>query len=192
MSDVPKDKKIIGYEEFRYICFFDENGTKRTNHFGGFRLEREGLFLVRPEDTSTLFAGELAVLAGDYDQAALAFPCTTKELRGFVAEVGLTGCIDEDNLVEVIAAKVKSAAPFNQGATLKKNALIAKYKRTWPTIELDFQEAPDNGLLEEAAAIEYGHWVVEKCLKWATGRNKLIREPTQATPFTGLGARAKR
>lgn len=195
MRDLSTDKKIIGYEEFRFICFFDEKGAKRTNYFGGFRLEREGLFRMRLEDTSNLFAGELEVLAGDCDKALLAFPCTVEELNAFVAEVGLLGCFDESLLEEVVAAKAKSTAPFSQGETLKKNALIQKYKHIWPTIELDFKEAPDNGLLEDAAAIQYGYWVEEKCLAWARKRHKLDGEnrPTQANPanlWTGLGQRA--
>lgn len=197
MSDLPTDKKIIGYEEFRYICFFDEKGSKRINDFGGFRLERNGLFRMPLDQSAILLDGELDALAGDCGEPALAFPCTPDELRTFVAENGFLGCIDEGNLSEVIAAKAKSPQPFDQGVTLKKNEMVAKYQRIWRTIELDFKEAPDNKLLEEAAAIEYGYWVEHRCLSWARSRRKLDGEnrPTAAAPanpFTGLGSLAIR
>lgn len=197
MRDETTSQRFIGYDEFKYICFFDEKGSKRTNDFGGLRLERNGLFRMPLDPSAILLDGELDVLAGDCDQPALAFPCTLAELRAFVAENGFLGCIDEDNLREVIAVKAKSPQPFDQGATLKKNEMVTKYKRIWSTIERDLREAPDNGLLEEAAAIEYGYWVVEQCLTWARSRRKLDGEnrPTvaaPANPWTGLGSMASR
>lgn len=197
MSDETTSQRFIGYEEFRYICFFDEQGSKRTNDFGGLRLERNGLFRMPLDQSVILLGGELDALAGDCDQPALDFPCTLDELRTFVAENGFLGCIDEDNLREVIAAKANSSQSFYQGPTLKKNAMVAKYQRIWRTIELDFKEAPDNKLLEEAAAIEYGYWIEEKCLTWARSRRKLDGEnrPTAAAPanpWTGLGSMANR
>jgi hypothetical protein len=193
-------QRFIGYEEFRYICFFDEKGSKRTNIFSGglFRLEQSGLFRV-PLDPSAILVGcELDdIPASDSKAPALSFPCSLDELRTFVDGNGLAGAIDEYNLAEVVAAKTSTTGPFNQGTILKKEAMVAKYKRIWQTIELDFREAPDNQLLEEAAAIEYGYWVEEYCLTWARSRRKLDGEnrPTPAepaNPFTGLGSRPKR
>jgi hypothetical protein len=193
------DQKFIGYEEFRYICCFNEKGSKQINYFGGglFRLERTGLFRV-PLDPAVILVGrELDDLVrSDPNQPALAFPCALSELRAFLDDEGLVGAIDEYNLAEVMAAKVKSRQPFDQGVTLKKKELVAKYKRIWSTIERDLREAPDNGLLEEAAAIEYGQWVEEHCLTWARARRKLDENgPSIDAPanfFTGLGSRKKR
>lgn len=193
-------QKFIGYEEFRYICFFDEKGSKQTYDFGGglFRLERTGLFHMPLDPDVILMGCELNDMpGGDFDQPALSFPCTVTELRTFLDENGYCGAIDEYNLAEVVAAKARSPKPFDQGVALKKNELISKYKRIWSTIERDLREAPDNGLLEEAAAIEYGFWIVEKCLAWARIRRKLDGEnrPTVASPanpWTGLGSMVNR
>jgi hypothetical protein len=199
MNNDTTGQKFIGYEEFRYICFFNEKGSKRTNHFGGglFRLERAGLFRI-PLDPAVILVGcELDdIPTSNCDHPALTFPCTVADLREFLNENGLVGAIDEYNLTEVIAAKAKSPDTFCQGATLKKEAMFAKYKRIWPTIELDFKEAPDNMLLEEAAAIEYAYWVEEHCLTWARSRRKIQGEnrPTSASPanpWTGLGSMTK-
>lgn len=196
MSDETPSQKFIGYDEFRYICFFNEKSSKGTNDFGGYELRRDGLFLLPLVHIETLLEGELAVLTGDSVQPALVFPCTLPELRSFVAGNGFLGCIDEDNLREVLAAKAKSPRPFDQGESLKKNELIKRYENIWSTIKRDLNEAPDNGLLEAGQAIEYGYWVVDRCLAWARTRGKLCENrPTPAapaTPFTGLGSLSNR
>lgn len=104
VNDSLSDKAIIRYADFLKICISEHDDLA---NFGGFRLERDGLYVTPPDGAQLLSVEDLAVLSwhptGNYDQPALALPCTLGQLRAFVVEAGLRGCIDEDELNEIVA-----------------------------------------------------------------------------------------
>lgn len=106
MNGFQSDKAIIKYADFLRICICDDD---EFDNFGGFRPKPDGLYVILPEGAPLPSVEDLAALSwhptGNYDQPALALPCTAGQLRAFVAEAGLLGCIDEDELDEVVAAQ---------------------------------------------------------------------------------------
>jgi hypothetical protein len=62
---------------------------------------------------------------------------------------------------------------------LKKQALIRKHKRDWPSIENDLINASRNGLANLAKAGDQG-WVERNALAWAESKGKLQRSGSAA------------
>ncbi|MDP1526988.1 MAG: hypothetical protein Q8M20_14335 [Rhodocyclaceae bacterium] len=97
------DKVLIGYAEFIALCHVDKPAD-----FGGFRVEANGLYVHLPPAETTLTPEERAALTWhpthQYDKPALPLPCTLGQLRAFVAQAGLLGCIDEE-AVDVVLPK---------------------------------------------------------------------------------------
>jgi hypothetical protein len=91
------DGARIGYSEFVAICNVDD-----PRDFSGFRLELDGLYVAPPRADDLITPKERATLSwhptGDHSKPALPLPCTLMQLRTFVAEAGLLGCIDEDEV----------------------------------------------------------------------------------------------
>lgn len=87
----------IGFSEFVAICHVDD-----PKDFSGFRLALDGLYVDPPHADDMLTSKERAALSwhptGDHSKPALALPCTLMQLRTFVADAGLLGCIDEDEV----------------------------------------------------------------------------------------------
>lgn len=106
MNGLQSNKAIIKYADFLKICICEDDDPA---NFGGFRVERDGLYVIRRVDAPFPSVEDLATVSwhptGHYDQPALALPCTVGQLRAFVAEAGLLGCIDEDELDEVVSAQ---------------------------------------------------------------------------------------
>jgi hypothetical protein len=97
------DRAMIGYADFVAICHVDD-----PKNFGGFRLEANGLYVDLPDTDATLTPEERAAVSwhptGQYDKPALPLPCTLGQLRAFVEQAGLLGCIDEEAVKSVFDA----------------------------------------------------------------------------------------
>ena len=63
--------------------------------------------------------------------------------------------------------------------SVKKSVLIDKYKKEWPTIERDLQDACDNGL--SACKAGARDWIEDCAKAWAQSRGKLSPVSTSAT-----------
>jgi hypothetical protein len=102
-------KVTIRYTDFIRIC-----NVHNPANFDGFRVETNGLYTIVLGQDVTLTPNERAALSwhptGAYDQPALPLPCTMAQLRKFVNEAGLGGCIDEDAIAELAAMEVASGA----------------------------------------------------------------------------------
>jgi hypothetical protein len=89
------DRAMIGYADFVAICRVDD-----PKNFGGFRVEANGLYVDLPPTDATLTPEERAAVGwhptGQYDKPALPLPCTLGQLRAFVPDAGLLGCLDEE------------------------------------------------------------------------------------------------
>lgn len=77
----------------------------------------------------------------------------------------------------------------DRGALIKREVLVSKHVRAWPTIERDLKDASENGLSAEAKSDERGMWWEAAALAWATARGKLRETGPRAPagPFSGLG-----
>jgi hypothetical protein len=109
MKNSNVDKVTIKFADFLSIC-----NVRNPANFDGFRVETNGLYTIVPRHDATLMPKERAALSwhptGVYDQPALSLPCTVAQLRTFVDEAGLGGCIDEDAIDELVAMEVSSGA----------------------------------------------------------------------------------
>jgi len=98
------DLATIGYADFVAICHVDE-----PKNFGGFRLGANGLYVDLPDDGATLTPEERAAVTwhptGQYDKPALPLPCTLGQLRAFLPHAGMTGCIDEEAVDELLGER---------------------------------------------------------------------------------------
>jgi hypothetical protein len=105
MNTPPTSKSAIRYADFIRIC-------GQTLH--GFRVETDGVYTIVPGWDVPLTDAERATLSwhptGHYDRPALPLPCTVAQMKTFVTEVGLSGCIDEDAIAELEALGVASGA----------------------------------------------------------------------------------
>lgn len=99
------DGQSISYADFLSICCVED-----TQEFGGYRIGVDGLY-ANPQryDPCLTIADRNAALTwhptGHYDQPALALPCTLKQLREFSEQAGLNGCIDEEELADLLASR---------------------------------------------------------------------------------------
>jgi len=89
------DRAMIGNADFVAICHVDDPAN-----FGGFRVEANGLYVDLPRADVTLIPEERAAVTwhptGQYDKPALPLPCTLGQLRAFLPDAGLLGCLDEE------------------------------------------------------------------------------------------------
>lgn len=95
------DRAMIGYADFVTICHVDDPAN-----FGGFRVEANGLHVDLPDADATLIPEERAAVTwhptGQYDKPALPLPCTLGQLRAFLPDAGMAGCIDEEAVDAVL------------------------------------------------------------------------------------------
>lgn len=98
----------VRYEDLLVICNVEDR-----EDFGGFVVKPDGLH-VKAYDTNalrTLAVEEVAAISthptGEYDKPALPLPCTLGDLRTFVVEAGLVGCIDDEIVAEVLADSIR-------------------------------------------------------------------------------------
>jgi hypothetical protein len=103
------DKVTVRYADFIRIC-----NVLNPANFYGFRVEINGLYTILPGQDVILMSKERAALSwhptGVYSQPALPLPCTVAQLRTFVSEAGLKGCIYEDAIAELPALEVPVSA----------------------------------------------------------------------------------
>jgi hypothetical protein len=74
----------------------------------------------------------------------------------------------------------------NRGGVMKREALIAKHIKQWPTIDRDLRDASSNGLSKAAKAPNYAQWFEVAALDWARQRGKLSEAGAQATPVNSV------
>lgn len=104
------DRAMIGYADFVAICHVDDPAN-----FGGFRVESNGLYVDLPPTDAILTPEERAAVTwhptGQYDKPALPLPCTLGQLRAFLPDAGLLGCLDEE-AVGAVLPNDKEAATY--------------------------------------------------------------------------------
>lgn len=98
------DRAMIGYADFVAICQVDDPAN-----FGGFSVEANGLYVDLPPADAILTPEERAAVTwhptGRYDKPALPLPCTLGQLRAFLPDAGLLGCLDEEAVDAVLGDK---------------------------------------------------------------------------------------
>ena len=96
----PIEIVTVRYADFIRVCHVQDPAD-----FAGFRVETDGLYTILPDRDVPLTHEERATLSwhptGHFDQPALPFPCTVAQLKTFVDDAGLAGCIDETTLAEL-------------------------------------------------------------------------------------------
>lgn len=182
----------IDYADFLKICVCDDDDL---GNFGGFKVTRSGLFVNDFGNEQLLGVADRAAVSwhptGNHTDPALAFPCTVAELKSFVADAGLSGCINEAVLAEIApaqsptipatapdAVKTTSAAhaPTTTSNvprfTMSKSGLIKAHKHEWSNIENDIVAAANNGL--DAAKGPKGRgWFEDIAMEWARAKGRL-------------------
>lgn len=118
---------MIDYSAFVEICHVSEPAN-----FGGFHVKTDGLYTIVPDDDAPLSPTERAVLSwhptGNHFTPALPLPCTLDELRSFVAEAGLQGCIDEEVINAMKAqAEIQTNAPIAESQYVPLVPLLKDY-----------------------------------------------------------------
>jgi len=103
MTHPPIENATVRYADFISICRVQDPAG-----FAGFRVETDGLYPILPGWDVPLTDKERASLSwhptGHYDQPALPLPCTVSQLKSFVMDAGLAGCIDEIAIAELTGA----------------------------------------------------------------------------------------
>lgn len=128
------DYARVGYSDFMKICHVDEEND--TTYFGGFRVEGDGLYVNMPHagDRRTLTPEERSESSwhptGEYDKPALSLPCTLGQLRAFVDEAGLLGCIDEVEVDALQVAVPDTPAGATADCLIELNNVPGKMPRT--------------------------------------------------------------
>ena len=130
-----EDKLIIYLGNFKKVC-----SAENFSDFGGFSLKRDGLYVLSKflDSAESDIEGRIGVglsdeqiepllwhPTGDYNQPALKFPCSLTQLRAFVEDAGLAGCIDEDSVAELLAKLPEvnpSSADLNQDSGAQAGA----------------------------------------------------------------------
>ena len=113
----PIENATVRYADFISICRVQDPAD-----FAGFRVETDGLYSILPGWDVPLTDKERASLSwhptGHYDKPALPLPCTVAQLRIFVDDAGLAGCIDEIAIAELtgaVSAPTLQPAPLTTG-----------------------------------------------------------------------------
>lgn len=112
-----------------------------------------------------------------------ACPVLLADVAGFLTLAGF-------ELPEEVRPMPPAEPEVNRGARIKREALVLKHERAWPSIERDLKDASENGLSAAAKADSYGMWWETAALSWATAKGKLRESGprTPASPFSGLGS----
>jgi hypothetical protein len=146
------DQAMIGYADFVAICQVDD-----PKNFGGFRVEANGLYVDLPPADVTLTPEERATVTwhptGQYDKPALPLPSTLRQLRAFLPDAGMAGCIDEEAVDAVLGEhdhmigwydNTMNAAMWFKRASVKPDEAAMLLCRIDP-LERDWQgNAPDS------------------------------------------------
>ena len=119
MSNCVSDSAVIGYPEFVELCQVEGDDNGNASDFGGFRVTRAGLYVMALADGCFLTREERDAITGGREEGALAlaFPCSLAQLREFVVDEGLCGCIDEDLFAGSVVPLVVEVAPVASGIT---------------------------------------------------------------------------
>lgn len=105
----------VGYSDLLTLCSVDDE-----DDFGGYVVKKTGVYVKKhnKHGWSLLTPSEKAVLAwhptGEYEKPALALPCTLEELRAFVSDAGLAGCIDEEALQKIVESRTQTGGEIAQ------------------------------------------------------------------------------
>lgn len=93
-------------------------------------------------------------------------------------------------LPEEVRPRPPAEPEVDRGALIKREALVSKHERAWPTIDRDLKDASENGLSAAAKADAHGMWWESAALTWAKQKGKLrdSRQVGPASPFAGLGS----
>lgn len=100
----------LGYKDLLELCCIEDDSD-----FGGYAVKKTGVYVkkYKKHAWNLLMPSERDVLAWhpkmEYDKPALELPCTLEELRAFVSDAGLAGCIDEDAVDELLAKRPDTA-----------------------------------------------------------------------------------
>jgi len=109
-SRLVSDAPTVRYDQLLTICKVQDE-----DDFGGYVVKKTGLYVRdykkhNKHAWSLLTPSEKAVLAwhptGEYDKPALPLPCTLGQLRSFVVEAGLAGCLDEAEVDQLLTRVV--------------------------------------------------------------------------------------
>lgn len=115
----------IGFSEFVKICNVEDR-----RHYGGFRVETDGLYVIVPDADTPLSSDELSVLSwhptGNHNEPALRLPCTPEQLHAFVADAGLLGCIDELKLDAILLEQAPTAEQPETKAAVAKQVEVPR------------------------------------------------------------------
>ena len=183
-------RRKIDASDFKKLC-----KVKNLTNFGGFRIERDGVYLNRLEEATLrlLSEEEKKVVqgwhpTGRYHEPALRFPCDVDEFLNFVNEHGLAGCIHGPTLAEWLQLAAPDTAPSGAREVSppdvemlrKRSALIAEFAGMWPTIERDLKDSKRSGLTAAAKASTHGDWKVREALNWAAEQGKIQPEKAEA------------
>lgn len=162
------DLAMIGYADFMAICQVDD-----PKNFDGFRVEANGLYVVMPDANATLTPEERAAVSwhptGQYDKSALPLPCTLGELRAFLSNAGLLGCLDEETVNAILADGRRAAAYENIG-----KCLDGYWEKLWS----ELPEAPRQAWHKVIAFL--GDDVVQDGRHWdgqsVAGRKRMVED----------------
>lgn len=188
-------RRKIGAFDFKELC-----KVKNLTDFGGFRIERDGVYLNKLDEATLRMLGEEEKRAvqgwhptGRYHEPALRFPCDVDEFLSFVNESGLAGCIHGltlNNWLQLAPPTIDTRAPDKAAPSddderaeattnptekqilRKRAALVDEFKGMWPTIDGDLRDGSRNGLSAKANA-NHGYWKVGPALNWALERRRL-------------------
>lgn len=109
--------------------------------------------------------------------------------RVLLAEVAAFLALADFSLPEQLRDQLPTERVPDRGPLLKREALVAKHERAWPTIDRDLKDASQNGLSGAAKSDEHGMWWESQALAWATKKGKMRdSSPEQpASPFPRAG-----
>jgi hypothetical protein len=177
----------VGYDQLLAIC-----NVQDEDDFGGYVVKKTGLYVKNHKKHnkhawSLLTPSEKAVLAwhptGEYDKPALPLPCPLGQLRSFVVEAGLAGCLDEDAVGQLLTSVVK-----NGEATLLSSA--GEDAATDRFAQRDFDDGFDKVTREKAGERDFEARVAavnltdERCIQLAHSYELRIAD---WTALTGVG-----
>ena len=186
-SRTVSDATTFGYNQLLAIC-----NVQDEDDFGGYVVKKTGIYVKNhkkhhKQAWSLLTPSERAVLAwrptGDYDKPALPIPCTLGQLRFFVVEAGLAGCIDENAVSQFLTSVVKSGEATLLSST-EEDAAPDRFARRH--VEDGFnnvkrEKAGERNLEAKVAAVTLTD---ERCFELAQSQELRIAD---WTALTGIG-----
>jgi|WetSurMetagenome_2_1015567.scaffolds.fasta_scaffold560093_2 hypothetical protein len=98
----------IGYSEFIRLCRVKDV----HDWMPCLEVRHDGVWVVPPEDDLCLSPNERAIVSQhpdkDLTKPSLRFPCSLKELQGFLEDAGCYGCIDVFDMAAFILEETRS------------------------------------------------------------------------------------